>query len=177
MPSWRSHEGIFLHLTPPACCEHTYTNNEVWWSVSRRYIVPAEARFLEVARQIRNLVGCDTVHLLLGCPEPALRHPLLKRFSPNDYLSASSSNAVTLLQHERVRALCDGAIQTGQLQSIDQAHIFAGSTEVQSIALVTLERPAGVLGLLLLADSRPNAFYHGECLLLRHFLPQVALKL
>src|SRR5438105_4937210 len=123
MPSWRSHEPIFLHLTPPACCERTYTNNEVWWSVSRRYIVSAEACFLTVARQVRNLVECDTVHLLLGCPEPALRHPLLKHISTEDYLSAGcagSSNAIALLQRERVRALCDGAIQTGRLHSIDQ---------------------------------------------------------
>ena len=140
----------------------------------------AEAHFQHVARQIGELVGCDSVHLFLGCPEPELRHPLLNQFSATDYASvgySGSSDDRGLLQYERVRALCDRSLQTGQLQSIDQLHLFGGGTEVQSIAIGTFERPAGVLGLVMLTDHRVGTFYHGERLLLSYYLPQVAKNL
>ena len=140
----------------------------------------AEAHFQRVAQQICNLVGCDSVHLFLGCPEPELRHPLLNLFSATNYCFAGysgSSDGRVLLQHECVRALCDGAIQTGQVQSIDQFHLLAGCADVQSIAIASLERPAGVLGFVLLTDQRAGAFYHGERLLLSYYLPQVAENL
>lgn len=139
-----------------------------------------EAHFQHVAWQIGELVGCDSVHLFLGCPEPELRHPLLNQFSATDYSSAGysgSSDDRSLLQHERIRALYDRALQTGQLQSIDQLHLFAGGTEVQSIAIGTFERPAGILGLVMLTDHRVGTFYHGERLLLSYYLPQVAKNL
>ena len=140
----------------------------------------AEANFQHVAQQISNLVECDSVHLFLGCPVPELRHPLLNLFSAANYSSAGyfgSSDDTALLQHERVRALCDAALQTGKVQSIDQLHLFAGDTEVQSIAIASFERPAGVLGLVLLTDHRIGTFYHGERLLLSYYLPQVAENL
>ena len=125
----------------------------------------AEADFQHVAQQISNLVGCDSVHLFLGCPVPELRHPVLNLFSSPNYCCAGyfgSSDDRDLLQHERVRALCDVALQTGQVQSIDQLHLFTGDSKVQSIAIAPFERPAGVLGIVLLTDHRIGTFYHGE---------------
>jgi signal transduction histidine kinase len=148
--------------------------------------VSAEAHFQHLTRQVCNLVGCGSVYLLLGCPELELRHPLLNLFSLAGYCPVACfgpAGHIDLLRHERVRALCDAAIQSGQLQSIDRfqmyasgSHLGAGS-EVQSIAVAPLERPSGILGLLLLADSHPGVFYVGERLLLRHYLPRLARNL
>jgi signal transduction histidine kinase len=138
--------------------------------------VLVEADFQHVAQRISNLVGCDSVYLFFGCPVLELRHPLLNLFSAPNYCCAGyfgSSHDRALLQHECVRALCDVALQTGQVQSIDQLHLFTGGTKVQSIAVAPFERPAGVLGLVLLTDHRIGTFYHGERQLLSHYLPQV----
>src|SRR6266487_3388731 len=131
-----------------------------------------EAWFSDVAQQMCSLVGCGWAYVFLGCQEPELRHPLL------DLLSATSYDRVAyvgtpadlaLLQNEQVRALCDIAIQTGRIQSVTSRSLYTPGTEIQSVAVVPLERPAGVMGFILLADARPDAFYYGERLLLRQY--------
>src|SRR5437588_1211067 len=151
----------------------------------------AEGCFHELARQVRALLECGAVTLLIGCPEPELRHPLVDlgrdsgsveqgreeqgrdeqgRDKPSPYISA-------LLNSERVRALCDIAIQVGRVRSMNRVQMEVGNASIQSIAVAPLERPAGVLGLFLLTDPRPDAFYDGEHLLLNHYLPGLARSL
>lgn len=147
-----------------------------------------DVEFQQIVQQVRNLVGCDSAQLFLGCPEPTLRHPLLMAWS----ISGTSYRAVgrtgqrqtqeqvrntDLLHNERILALCDVAIQSGRVQSFDNWQSQTERTPLRSVAIVPLERPAGVLGFLLLLDSRVGAFYAGEHLLLSRYMPRVAQQL
>ena len=152
--------------------------------------VKAEERYQYLTQQICNLVGADSASLFLGCPDPLLRHSILDLLYTPGYhplASTGSPGIINLLQHERIQALCDLAVQTGELQTIDrwQPCIYPSTypctydnhSLAQSIAIVPLERPAGVLGFFLLTAPRTHAFYHGERLLLHHYLPRVAQQL
>jgi len=138
------------------------------------------AEFQYVAQQIGNLIRCDTVQLFLGCAEAGMRHPLLKACGITEYRVVGSIGRLhdsALLENERIRALCDAAIQSGQLQSFDNWQQYTEDIHIQSIAIVPLERPRGVLGFLLLTDHHADAFYQGERLLLRCYLPPIAQRL
>lgn len=142
--------------------------------------------FHDLAQQVRNLLDCDAVILLPGCPEVELRHPLLdlfptiENFDRGCYSSRSSKSIPdlpTLLRHERIRALCDIALQSGQMQCIDSLQLPGVTTPIRSVVAAPLECPAGLLGLLLLVDHRTNAFSPGERLLLESYLPLLLRKL
>src|SRR5579863_3437802 len=97
----------------------------------------AEADFHALADEVHDLLGSGTVHVLLGCPEQQLRHPLLEVFPSDRYhCVAGSAEMEVLLHEEQVRALCDIAIQTGQAQ-----HSRYGK---RMLAAAPLERAAGV---------------------------------
>jgi len=133
----------------------------------------AETHFHNLAIQVRNLIDCRTVNLLIGCPEPQLRHPLLDLFPINSYRYTGSygeSNIDFLLKDEKVRALCDLAVQSGQVQSTSDVQMHFNEFSVKSIAVVPLERPAGLLGLFLLTDPHSETFSHGEHLLLSNYM-------
>ena len=146
--------------------------NWIWderWEMSER--------FHELARQARDLLECDMAALVVGCSERGLRHPLLERLEVGDYCLAGSDGADdggALLGHERVRALCDLALQSGQLQTLS---LLVDAYVWQSIAVAPLERPAGVLGLIVCVSARERAFASGEQQLLRHYAPIIARKL
>ncbi len=136
----------------------------------------AAVHFLALAEQVHYLLGNGTVHLLLGCPEPQVRHPLLDLFPTNYYHYVGGSPEINILLHdEHIRALCDMAIQTGNVQSSNQFQAYSG--EVLSIAAAPLERPAGLLGLFLVTNPQAEAFPHGEHLLLSGFLAKAAQSL
>ena len=146
--------------------------------------VLGNAKFQRIIQQVRNLVECDAVQLFLGCTEPTLRHPLLAACSITDYCAVGSTLEIEhtdLLHNERIRALCDMAMQTGKMQSLDDGCFHTEETQItqiQSIAVMPLERrPAGVLGFLLLIDARAGAFYAGERLLLSYSIPRVVQQL
>ncbi len=111
-----------------------------------------ETHFYDLTCQVRDLIGCGTVNLLIGCSEPKLRHPLLDLFPSNSY-RYMGSNGLTgielLLVDEQVCALCDLAVQSGQVQSANHVWLHFGDIPIQSIAAAPLERPGGVLGLFL----------------------------
>jgi len=135
-----------------------------------------EMSLRNLANHVRRLLDCGGAYLFLGCPEPALRHPLLNLFylqqrrATHCYGSLSSS---VPLYHERVCALYDMAMQTGLMWCIDRI-MLPGMKSYGSIAAVPLERPLGILGLLLLIDPRPESFLQGECSLMEQYLPTMA---
>jgi len=140
-------------------------------------MVLGEVEFRQVAQHVSNLVGCDAVRLFVGCAEPELRHPLVKTLAKTGYQAVGSVgtvNASALLQHASVQALCDLALQSGQVQYAEHWQRYTEDIGTQSVLVAPLERPAGVLGFLLLTDHSANAFGPGECLLLRHYAPVVA---
>ena len=133
-----------------------------------------------VAEQTRQLLSCTSAHIVLGCPIPAFRHTALERMSPSSLMIVAESGefaGTSLLCYEQVRAFCDIAIQKGRLFALPVDRWQVEHTVLNSIAIVPVERSAGVLGLLLLTDTLPDAFGYGECILLRRILPGLALAL
>src|SRR6266699_3363410 len=136
-----------------------------------------ETHLYDLTCQVRDLIGCGTVNLLIGCPEPKLRHPLLDLFPTHSYRYMGSSGLTgtdLLLADEQVRALCDLAVQSGQVQSSNHVQMQYGDIPIRSIAAAPLERPGGVLGLFLLTDAHIGTFSHGEHLLLSSYLSTAA---
>lgn len=138
-----------------------------------------EKSLRNLANHVRHLLNCGGAYLFLGCPEPSLRHPLLnllylhRRNSPPCYGPLTD---LTPLYNERVCALYDMAIQTGLMWCIDRIRL-PGMKSSGSIAAVPLERPQGILGLLLLVDPRPESFLQGECSLMEQYLPAMARQI
>ncbi|MBV9230276.1 MAG: HAMP domain-containing histidine kinase [Chloroflexi bacterium] len=127
-----------------------------------------------LASYVRNLLCCDRVSLFLGCSDPSLRHPLLNLLSKlhdHHYTHYRSLVDALPLNEERIRALCDIALQTGWAWCIDDVQL---QDTAISVAVVPLERPAGILGFLLLIDTRPTAFQDGESQLIAQYLPAIA---
>jgi len=140
----------------------------------------ADAGLHNLAYQARNLLKCGAASLLLGCPEPELRHPLLDQFPSNGYHYTrcyGSADLISLLRDEQIRALCDMAVQTGHAQSLNHLQKRAGSISVQSIAIAPLDRPAGLLGFLLLVNPLARAYHMGEHLLLNSYMHTAAQRL
>lgn len=134
-------------------------------------------RFHKLARQARDLLECDMAALVIGCHERGLRHPLLERLDAGDYRLAGSDGAddgCALLEHGRVRALRDLALQSGQFQTCS---LLVDAYVWQSIAALPLERPAGVLGLIVCVSARERAFASGEQQLLQHYAQIIARRL
>lgn len=142
-----------------------------------------EICFHHLARQVCDLLDCQAAYLvaaLQAVPEPALRHPLLDLFATVDYAPAGvycshgPVDMAVLLQHEDLRARCDLAAQTGSIQRLVAC---PGIMPFQSLAILPLERPAGLLGFFLLLDERPEAFTPGDVLLLNAYLPSLAERM
>ncbi len=131
-----------------------------------------KTRLHELSNHFRNLLECAEVSLLLGYAESGLRHPLFNLVSPTGDCYIVCSGSLTpkaLLYDERVRALCDMAMQTGLVWCID--HFAMQEEKKERVVAVPLERPSGILGLLLFLDTRLDAFQYGEWLLIEQYLP------
>ena len=137
----------------------------------------AEGYFHDVAQQVRELLSGGSVSLLLGCPESELRHPFLDMFPTNCFNCYGMEAGDILLGNEYIRALCDLAIQSGQVQTNNHVQIHTSEMRAESVAIVPIERPAGLLGLFLVTDPQPEAFGHGECRLLSEYLHTAAQQI
>nr|BBH95352.1 hypothetical protein KTA_35510 [Thermogemmatispora argillosa] len=135
-----------------------------------------------VAQRARELVDCQAAGLLLGCPDESVRHPLLDLFVPVSagYVGCYGCSQETLralLRYEQVRALLDIAAQSGRVHWCEAGPALRHALAIGSVAAAPLERPAGVLGSLLLFDERPTAFAAGESRLLTALLSRLAREL
>jgi signal transduction histidine kinase len=142
--------------------------------------VKADEHVHLLIKRIGDLVGCEVVCLVFGCSEQSLRHPLLDRIPVVDYQvieGTASLNHVALLQHEGILAACDIAIQTGQVHTLTNCVVDVVSLHSLSVTIAPLERPAGVLGVILLVNAHPNMFSLGEHLLLKQYLPSIAQRM
>jgi len=140
---------------------------------------PLREKGVQGAQPPAGGTGVSPEHLSFLCRGEQGRSSL-GAAKPYPYISSggdSSPDDAVLLRDERVRALCDIAMQTGQVQCISQASMDIEDVSIQSIAVAPLERPAGLLGFFLLTNPFANAFSHGERLLLSHYLPLVAQSL
>lgn len=139
--------------------------------------MPAQIYFEQLTAQVRNLLGCETVLLVLDSPEPALRHPLLEWFPAANFdRFYGSTHLNALLDHECVRALCDAACQRGQVQSLNDCRILIDQQQLaQSLAIAPVESPAGILAFLLLVNAPAGMFSQGDYHLLHNYLQTIAL--
>ena len=135
----------------------------------------AEAR--AIVERVRQLLECQAVCFIPGCAERALRHPLLDTMLAGSWpviFSAQSSSASLCLERalidESLRALCDLAIQSGTMRTLEMRDSLLERWRLRSIATFPLARPAGVLGVFVLADERAAMFAQGEERLLYAYL-------
>jgi signal transduction histidine kinase len=137
-----------------------------------------EARFHDLADHARDLLSCTGVNLCLLCPDELLRHPLLNIFPVVDaapFLCYGSAPGQALLHSEAVSALYDMAMQTNLVWDMDFCEMdWQGEEIVGSVAVAPLERPAGILGLLLCMNTQLETFSYGECLLIEQYRMVVA---
>jgi signal transduction histidine kinase len=139
-----------------------------------------ETKLRELALQAQNLLLCDGACIIPGCSDQALAHGLLARWSyyhtPEPAFSPSTSPYLYRpVANEQVRALCDIALETGTIWSIERlplAHDQSGS-----VIACPLVRPAGRLGMLLAFHLRPFAFRSGDHALLEQYSVQLARQL
>lgn len=141
-------------------------------------------RLLGLANRVRNVLGCSSVSLFLECADPSSRHPLLTSLSTTHHdgmlLSTHNEQMAALLQHERVRALYDMAMQTRLLWCIDSIQMplpHLSEHAPFSIAVAPLERPEGIIGFFFCIADQPRAFYSNRCALLEQRLPELSYEL
>lgn len=128
----------------------------------------SRAYFQQVIHAIRELVSCEKALLVLDCQERKLCHPLPNHFLdqfPIAWRFYGDKELLSLLDQERIRGLCDIAIQTGY------------PAQLESIVVAPLACPAGVPGYILLSFSSPDSCTEGERRLLRAFLATTENKL
>ncbi len=154
----------------------------------------ADRRLQDVIQQVQHLLSCGSVHIVLGCTVPELRHPLLNQLAISGYtvvLDSGEISSTTLLQHEHMHALCDVALYKGQSCASSAMQWSIDGVNIHSIAVAPLEvlpgakagtgiaqatmaaLAAGVIGLIICTDACPDAFSYGERLLLQRYLPQI----
>jgi signal transduction histidine kinase len=125
------------------------------------------------------LVDCEAVTLVFGCSEPSLRHPLLDSIPIKGYRIIEGPPFIdhtVLFQHDRILAACDIAIQTGKARTLTGV-IVEANTPLCNLTIAPLERPGGILGLVLFFNARSSAFSPGEHFLLRQYLPEIAQRM
>ena len=122
----------------------------------------AQLYFQQLTDQVRNLLGCEAVLLVLDSPEAALCHPLLERFPAENFDRCyGSPHLQALLDHECVRALCDSACQCGQMQSLNHCRIAIDEQHLaQSLAIAPIEGPGGILAAPAGDDGGPRRRMH-----------------
>jgi len=144
--------------------------------------VLVKRRLQDIIQQVRHLLSCGSVHVMLGCTVPELCHPLLNQLSLARYAIVVDSGAISgaaLLQYEYMRALCDVSLYKGQFSASSAMQWCIDGVNINSIAVAPLEvfpdvkTDTGVIGFIVCTDACPEAFSCGEHLLLQRYLPQI----
>jgi len=140
-------------------------------------MISAQDTLERMTWRVCRLICCDAALLVIDCPVPALRHPLLTLFPSTTLFtdrSYGSGHLASLMSLEPVRAASDIACQRGEVQYLSPSS-FREWELVKHIAIVPLSSAAGTLGYLLLANSLE--FSQGEDSLLhdycQHIQPEI----
>ncbi len=135
----------------------------------------AETSLRMLVQQIRHLLLCQTAILLLDCPDPLLRHPLLHHLSIAPMISSTNDAfEQNLLDNKLVAALCDIAMQTGAIWSVDDSWVWPLTS---SLLIVPIESSDGTLGVLLCVNHWEERFLQGEYTLLFQYLPELIQRI
>lgn len=114
-----------------------------------------------------------------GCPDRNWRHPVLD-FLPGEFLSSATTDSEVrrgLALDGRIRAACDLVALGGPVQVVNTRIWLRDQRCIGSVIVAPLERPAGMLGLLLVADEQSEKFGEGEERLLSAGLAKYAWNL
>ncbi|HEV2582909.1 MAG TPA: HAMP domain-containing sensor histidine kinase [Ktedonobacteraceae bacterium] len=135
-------------------------------------MTPAQTMLEKIARQACQFICCDAALLVIDCPAPELRHPLLALFpatTPPAARMFGASRLASLLRSGEARAAYDIACQRGEIQYCELT--VEGEREcTQSLAVAPLAGPAGILGYVLLANA--SGFTRGDDALLLSFVKE-----
>lgn len=136
-----------------------------------------EAEVRATIECVRQLLECQAVCFIPGCAERALRHPRLDsrpaHSCPVLFSEQSSSARLCLeraLMDETLQALCDLALQSGTMRTLEGREPLLARWRLRSVAAFPFVRPAGILGVFVLADERAAMFAQGEERLLYAYL-------
>jgi signal transduction histidine kinase len=124
-----------------------------------------EARVQSIMEQLQQLLDCKIVCFIPWCSDTSLHHPLLDFWSESPFLAdlVTKIPLKDIWLSEHTRSGCDLAVQSGRMQVLN-------TRQRGSLAAFPVERPAGVLGVLLLADDQPEKFGIGEESLLYRYV-------
>lgn len=128
----------------------------------------------DLTLHVRDLICCDQVSLVLGCPITPLRHPLIAFLASTSTWPLSCYGhpfPASLLTQQQLAPLIDITIQQGQVRLLLSGTIPAFPP---ALALVPLSTSAGSLGILLCTTSQPSALHEGELSLLTDYAPLLA---
>ncbi len=121
-----------------------------------------------LAHSVCTLLECSGATLSLASPSEAC-HPLL-----NICTALQENDVASLLSLQQVQALMICAMQERSIQRINACALQFRDVIFRSIAIVPLERPAGILGFLICVDTQSNRFLQGEYTLLEQAVPSIA---
>lgn len=137
-----------------------------------------DARLRDIVEQVQQLLACGFACFLPGCTDADLRHPSLDFLADSSIICVPANAEQSLLEaasnHEHIQALYDLALLSGRVQTLYSCPVQLEQGYISSWALAPVERPAGVLGMLLLADKHVGKFGTGEMQLLSAGLAQYA---
>lgn len=132
-------------------------------------MIPAQKMLESLTRQVCRLECGDAALLVIDCPVPELRHPLLAlllSITHADVRLFGALHLASFLRNERVRAACDIACQRGEIQHLSLP-TNAGRSDGRHYAIAPLSSWAGVFGYFFV--ERIGKFTRGEDSLLRDF--------
>jgi signal transduction histidine kinase len=134
----------------------------------------AAQKILEtLTRQVCQLQCGDAALLVIDCPAPELRHPLLSLLlstTPADARMFGTLRLASFLDDEQARAACDIACQRGMIQHLSLP-IDAEQAATNHYAIAPLSSSAGILGYLFVEYA--GGFTRGEDSLLRDFIQSI----
>lgn len=120
-----------------------------------------------IVAEFQRMLECQSVCFLPGCPDADIRHPLLECVSlPVVYATPARAKGtfggVEIWREERIQALCDLALQSGQMQTLFADELLRKRQGLRSIAALPLEVSRKMLGCCVLGDDRAEQFGVGE---------------
>jgi signal transduction histidine kinase len=133
-----------------------------------RMSMPAETYLHRLVQRVRHLLECQAVVLLLECPDPLLRHPLLCHLPLSSRIYATNAFEQSLLDNPLIDALRDIAMQTGAIWRLDDSCRYPVASNV---LIVPIESMHGMLGVLFCVNDQSKQFQQGEYTLLFQYLP------
>ncbi len=131
-----------------------------------------EASLHAIAQRVHALLECTSVTVSLVSP-PVYSHPLLNLLmNDEEFEGCPSFNMLPPVQ-----ILVANTMRERTMQHDNNCDLRCYDMMMRSIAVVPIERPAGLLGVLVCMDAEQNGFLRGERMLLEQAIPTIACEI